>query len=129
MTETREHRRLVMALLRYLQGVGCVILAADAPGWPRTPTLGGRRPDVLAYYRIGGCMIVGEAKRGPEIWESVNQLTSVARGLPGRGPIGSAALVVLAVAAEWHSEGRAVCDAISQPRSFATAWTPPLAAL
>lgn len=124
MAETRQHQRLVLALVRYLQRVGCEILAADAPGWPRTPLLGGRRPDVLAYYTIGGCMLAGEAKRGPEMWKALAQLDSVAAALPGWGPIGSGGLLILAVEPEWDAEARLLCSVVSRPRTFATVWTP-----
>src|SRR4051812_1785512 len=110
MAESREHRRLVAAVVRDMLDVGITGLAAAAPGWPAPPLIGGRRPDVRGYYAIGAAVIAGEAKRGPEAWSSIRQLQDIADALPSDGPAGAGSLLILAVREAW-ADARDVCGA------------------
>jgi hypothetical protein len=97
---------------------------AAAPGWKPPPLIGGRRPDIVGYYRIGGSIVAGEAKRGPELWGSLGQLEDIAVALPTLGPIGGGALLIVAVTAGWEAEASAVCELIPSPRTSRAIWSP-----
>lgn len=124
MSETREHRLLVAALVARMQHSSITVLSAAAPGWPRPPLIGGRRPDVVGFYRPGGSIVAGEAKRGPELWGCLSQLEDIAAALPELGPQGSGALLILGVMSGWESEAKAVCELIQTPRTSSQVWSP-----
>lgn len=124
MPETREHRRLVSALVARMQQSSITVMSAAAPGWPAPPLIGGRRPDVLGFYRPGGSVVAGEAKRGPELWACLSQLQAIAMALPELGPRGGGALLILGVMPGWEAEATAFCDQIRSPRTSSQVWSP-----
>lgn len=123
--EGREHRRLVSSLVRRMQASGLTVQAAECPGWPRPPTIGRRRPDVVALYRAGGAVVAGEAKRGPDLRRSHSQLSELAEALSGRGPRGAGALLILAVPLGWEAEAFDVCADLPRSRTMTTVWSLP----
>lgn len=124
MAESREHQRLVSGLVRHLQSLGVVVIAADAPGWRRTPLVGGRRPDVVGYHPAGRYAVAGEAKRGPEIWSCRAQIVALADALPARGPIGGGALLVLAVGEGWEDDATDFCRTLTPSMTSTHVWSP-----
>ncbi len=122
MSETRDHRRRVLALARAMQDRGITVVAADAPGWPRPERIGGRRPDVLGFYSVVGVWVAGEVKRGPEVWACYSQLYQVAVALPGLCPPGACALFVLAVSEEWEPDAVLMCETLQGQQTWVTVW-------
>lgn len=107
-----------------MQDAGIRVSAAAAPGWPAPPLIGGRRPDVVGYYAIGAAVIGGEAKLGPEVWSSLQQLQAIAEGLPSLGPAGAGSVLIVAVREPWADVARDVCSFITGNRTATTVWTP-----
>lgn len=126
--EGREHRQLVRCLLRHLQDSHVSVLGADARGWPASPLVGRRRPDVFGYYRTGGAVIAGEAKRGPELWASRTQIADLARHLPALGPRNSGAVLVLAVGHGYLYDAADMLSTLELGRTTVTIWSPVAAA-
>lgn len=124
MPESRDHRLLVVALVNRMGEQGITVLGAEAPGWRRPALVGGRRPDVLGYYRPGGCVVAGEAKRGPELWDCARQLAEIAEALPSQGPPGAGALLIIGVMPGWADEARELCTLIACPRTNTSVWSP-----
>ena len=122
MSERREHRRGVQALTRAMQDRGITILAADAPGWRRPPQIGGRRPDVLGYYPVVGVPVVGEVKRGSEVWACYPQLCAVADAIPELCPSGACALFILALIEGFEPDVAILCETLQGPRTWVTVW-------
>lgn len=130
MAEGREHRLLAAGLARSMAAGGVRIQGADAPGWPRSPWVGGRRPDVVGHLRVGGAAAAGEAKRGPELWGCLAQLRHIAAALPDRGPAGAGALLILAVGYGWEEEAEEMARELAGVRTAVVVWPgglPPLA--
>lgn len=123
--EGREHRQLVRCLLRHLQDSHVSVLGADARGWPASPAVGRRRPDVFGYYPSGGAVVAGEAKRGPELWASRTQIADLARHLPALGPRNSGAALVLAVGHGYLDEALNMLSTVDLGRTTVTVWSPP----
>lgn len=123
MAESLDHRRLVRGLVGHLLRSHVRVLAADTPGWPRTPALSGRRPDVLGFYRAGGAVVAGEAKRGPELWACRAQLDELTHALPRYGPKGADAALVLAVLPGYEDEALALAATLTG-RTAVSVWTP-----
>jgi len=117
--EGREHRLLVRELVRHLQSRHVTVIGADSRGWPRSPAVGRRRPDVLGYYRPGGAAVAGEAKRGPELWSCRPQFEELAAALPACGPKGAGAALILAVGEDFRYARTMVAG-----RTSVTVWTP-----
>lgn len=124
MPESREHRLLVRALVRHLQSRHVTVLSADSRGWPRSPALGSRRPDVLGYYTPSGTAVAGEAKRGPELWACRSQLEELAVELPRLGPRGGGAALVLAVGDDFRDDAEDLVRTIASGRTTIAIWTP-----
>ena len=122
MSEGREHRRAVQALARTMHRRGIIVHAADAPGWPRPPLIGGRRPDVLGFYPVVGVAVVGEVKRGPEVWACYPQLW-VADALAELCPTGACGLFILALTDGWVPDVAVLCDTLRGPRTWVTVWS------
>lgn len=123
MAESREHRLLVLSLVTRMLEYDIAVLAAEAPGWRRPAVIGGRRPDVIGFYRVGGSVVAAEAKRGPELWSCQRQLEEMAQALPTTGPVGAGALLILGVPREWVAEAQELCAQIDAPRTAATVWS------
>jgi hypothetical protein len=122
LAEGREHRLLATGLARSMAAAGVRIEGAEAPGWPRSPWVGGRRPDVVGELRVGGAAAAGEAKRGPEMWRCLAQLRHIAAALPGRGPAGADALLILGVGYGWEEEAEEVARAVTGTRTAVVVW-------
>lgn len=122
MAESREHRALVADLVRQMLARGITVRTADSPGWSRPSLVGLRRPDVFGFYRAGGTIVAGEAKRGPELWSSRTQLEQLADALPTTGPPGTQALLILAVPSEWELEAKEVCRSLHAPGTVPLVW-------
>jgi hypothetical protein len=90
MPENREHRRLVLALVREMLGAGITVPGAAERGWSRPPLIGGRRPDVVGFYGVGAAVTADEAKRSPELWAARGQLQNIVAALLENGPTESA---------------------------------------
>ena len=123
MSESRLHRRRVLALVRHMQARGVEVLAADAPGWRRPPPIGGRRPDVFGFYPVLGVAVAGEVKRGPEAWASFPQLYQITAGLAALCPRGASGLLVLAAAApEWEDDLELLRQVLGECRTAIAMW-------
>jgi hypothetical protein len=68
MSESREHRAIVSSLAVAMAAAGIIVIGAEAPGWPSAPMVGSRRPDVFGFIAPRAEAVIGEAKRGPELW-------------------------------------------------------------
>jgi hypothetical protein len=124
MAESRDHKRLVACLVRRMMEQSITVTAAQAPGWPPPPWIGRRRPDVFGYYRTGGAVVAGEAKRGPELWDCRQQIEELATALPLSGPSGADALLILGVMPGWETEAADFCATLSLLRTAPIVWSP-----
>jgi hypothetical protein len=105
-----------------MQARGITVIAADAPGWPIPPTMGGRKPDVIGHYPVVGVPVAGEAKRGPEVWSCFPQFYEEAQSLSGLCPRGACSLLILAVGDGWEGDAAVVCDVLTGPGTWVTVW-------
>lgn len=79
---------------------------------------------MFGYYTVSGSAVAGEAKRGPELWASRDQIQDVAMALPYYGPTGGGALLILAVSMGWEADAGELCRTIHASRTATAIWSP-----
>jgi hypothetical protein len=122
MSESREHRAIVSSLAVAMATAGIRIVGVEAPGWPSAPMIGTRRPDVFGRISPRAEAVIGEAKRGPELWACARQIEELALALPGYGPAGAGALVIVDVPSEWVTSAETLLDHLQLGRTAALVW-------
>jgi hypothetical protein len=67
-------------------------------------------------------VIAGEAKRGPELWDCIDQLRAIADALPSAGPSGGGCLFILAVGLGWQEDALEVGRLVATGRTTVSIW-------